>query len=100
MKGSLAFPWTYGVVLTHISRRQFDAAGLSQAIEGHEARDGIEADTSRRVRRAKGGRERLLGMLASRPARGRESPAPGPTMAKFANVSQMAGTIERSPWEP
>ena len=35
MKGSLAFPWTYGVVLTHISRRQFDAAGLSQAIEGH-----------------------------------------------------------------
>lgn len=34
-KGSLAFPWSYGVVFSHITRRQFDAAGLGQAIEGH-----------------------------------------------------------------
>lgn len=34
-KGSLAFPWSYGVVFTHITRRQFEAAGLDQAIDGH-----------------------------------------------------------------
>jgi UvrD-like helicase C-terminal domain/Nuclease-related domain/AAA domain len=34
-RGALLFPWTYGVVLTHISRRQFDASGLNEAIEGH-----------------------------------------------------------------
>ena len=34
-QGELAFPWSYGVVFTHITRRQFDAAGLRQAIEGH-----------------------------------------------------------------
>jgi Nuclease-related domain/UvrD-like helicase C-terminal domain/AAA domain len=34
-KGALRFPWSYGVVLTHISRRQFDAAGLNEAIDGH-----------------------------------------------------------------
>jgi hypothetical protein len=28
----LVFPWSYGVVLTHITRRQFEAAGLDQAI--------------------------------------------------------------------
>lgn len=33
--GKLAFPWGYGVVLTRITRSQFDAAGLSQAIEPH-----------------------------------------------------------------
>lgn len=33
--GKLAFPWSYGVVLTHITRKQFDAAGLGQAIEPH-----------------------------------------------------------------
>ncbi|MEO8247876.1 MAG: 3'-5' exonuclease [Burkholderiales bacterium] len=32
-QGALAFPWSYGVVLTHITRRQFDAAELDQAIE-------------------------------------------------------------------
>lgn len=30
-KGTLNFPWSYGVVLTHITRRQFDSAGLGQA---------------------------------------------------------------------
>jgi hypothetical protein len=34
-RGALLFPWTYGVVLTHISRRQFNASGLDEAIEGH-----------------------------------------------------------------
>lgn len=33
--GKLCFPWSYGVVLTHISRKQFDAAELNQAIEPH-----------------------------------------------------------------
>jgi hypothetical protein len=35
VKGSLSFPWGYGVVLSHISRRQFEAAGLGEAIDGH-----------------------------------------------------------------
>lgn len=33
--GKLAFPWSYGVVLTHITRRQFEAAELHFAIEPH-----------------------------------------------------------------
>ncbi|MEI8168349.1 MAG: 3'-5' exonuclease [Rhodoferax sp.] len=32
-QGNLAFPWSYGVVLTHISRKQFEAAELQHAIE-------------------------------------------------------------------
>lgn len=31
--GKLAFPWSYGVVLTHITRRQFESAELELAIE-------------------------------------------------------------------
>ena len=31
--GKLAFPWSYGVVLTHITRKQFEAAELQHAIE-------------------------------------------------------------------
>ncbi len=34
-KGSLAFPWSYGVVFTHITRRQFESADLNQAIDPH-----------------------------------------------------------------
>jgi hypothetical protein len=34
-EGKLAFPWSYGVVLTHITRRQFEAAELHLAIEPH-----------------------------------------------------------------
>jgi hypothetical protein len=34
-QGKLAFPWGHGVVLTRITRRQFDAAGLAEAIEPH-----------------------------------------------------------------
>ena len=33
--GKLAFPWSYGVVLTHITRRQFDSAELHLAMEPH-----------------------------------------------------------------
>lgn len=33
--GKLAFPWSYGVVLTNITRKQFDAAELHNAIEPH-----------------------------------------------------------------
>jgi hypothetical protein len=40
--GKLAFPWSYGVVLTHISRRQFDDAELHHAIEPHRVICGDE----------------------------------------------------------
>jgi hypothetical protein len=33
--GKLAFPWSYGVVLTNITRKQFKAAELQHAIEPH-----------------------------------------------------------------
>lgn len=33
--GKLAFPWSYGVVLTHITRKQFETAELDRAIESH-----------------------------------------------------------------
>ena len=33
--GKLAFPWSYGVVFTNISRKQFEAAELNHAIEPH-----------------------------------------------------------------
>lgn len=36
-KGALAFPWSYGVVFARITRRQFESAGLAQAIESHRA---------------------------------------------------------------
>ena len=32
-KGKLAFPWSYGVVLTNITRQQFEAAELHHALE-------------------------------------------------------------------
>ena len=34
-KGSLCFPWSYGVVFTHITRKQFTESQLDQAIEPH-----------------------------------------------------------------
>jgi hypothetical protein len=34
-QGKLAFPWSYGVVFTNISRKQFDVAELHHAIEPH-----------------------------------------------------------------
>ena len=33
--GKLAFPWSYGVVLANITRKQFEAAQLQHAIEPH-----------------------------------------------------------------
>ena len=33
MQGQLFFPWGYGVVLTNISRKQFDATNLAEVIE-------------------------------------------------------------------
>jgi hypothetical protein len=40
--GKVAFPWSYGVVLTHITRRQFEAAELHFAIEPHRVICGDE----------------------------------------------------------
>ena len=34
-QGMLTFPWSYGVVLTNITRKQFEAAELHRAIEEH-----------------------------------------------------------------
>ncbi len=34
-QGKLAFPWGHGVVFTRITRRQFESAGLGDAIEPH-----------------------------------------------------------------
>jgi hypothetical protein len=34
-QGKLAFPWSYGVVLTHITRKQFLDAGLNQAMDSN-----------------------------------------------------------------
>jgi hypothetical protein len=34
-QGKLAFPWGHGVVFTRITRKQFDSAGLGEAIEPH-----------------------------------------------------------------
>ena len=36
-QGKLAFPWGHGVVFTHITRRQFESAGLGEAIPSHYA---------------------------------------------------------------
>ena len=34
-QGMFTFPWSYGVVFTRITRKQFEAAGLGHAIEPH-----------------------------------------------------------------
>ncbi|MBU1360144.1 MAG: NERD domain-containing protein [Gammaproteobacteria bacterium] len=34
-QGMLTFPWSYGVVFTRITRKQFEVAGLGNAIEPH-----------------------------------------------------------------
>jgi len=34
-QGKLAFPWGHGVVFSRITRKQFDSAGLGEAIEPH-----------------------------------------------------------------
>jgi hypothetical protein len=40
--GKLSFPWSYGVVLTHITRKQFETAALQNAIEPHRVICGDE----------------------------------------------------------
>ncbi len=35
MQGRLLFPWTYGLVLANISRRQFESTDLGEALEPH-----------------------------------------------------------------
>nr|WP_315480239.1 3'-5' exonuclease [uncultured Rhodoferax sp.] len=48
--GKLAFPWSYGVVFPFITRKQFEAAELSKAIEPHrvicqdEMQENVEAE--------------------------------------------------------
>lgn len=59
-KGALCFPWTYGVVLTHISRRQFEASGLHEAIDGHRV---ICFDEMTDVTLAEAFQERLWAMF-------------------------------------
>lgn len=49
-QGKLAFPWGHGVVFTRITRKQFETAGLGEAIEPHlaicadEMTEAVEAD--------------------------------------------------------
>ncbi len=53
-RGKLNFPWSYGVVFSHITRKQFDAAELHHAIEPHrvvcadEMQESVEAETLQR----------------------------------------------------
>ena len=48
--GKLAFPWSYGVVFSNISRKQFEAAELHRAIEPNrvlcqdEMLEGVDAE--------------------------------------------------------
>lgn len=50
-KGKLAFPWSYGVVFTNITRKQFNDAELGNAIESHrvicqdEMLESVDAET-------------------------------------------------------
>ncbi|HRH80141.1 MAG TPA: 3'-5' exonuclease [Thiobacillaceae bacterium] len=37
LKGRLMFPWSYGVVFTHLSRQVFEQGGLGEVIEPHRA---------------------------------------------------------------
>ena len=49
-QGKLAFPWGHGVVFTRITRKQFDAAGLGDALPAHlvicqdEMTDAVDAE--------------------------------------------------------
>lgn len=50
-RGHLMLPWGFGVVLTNITRKQFDAAGMAEAIPSDrvicqdEIAEGVEAET-------------------------------------------------------
>lgn len=59
-KGSLSFPWSYGVVFTHVTRRQFDQAALGATIEPHRV---ICADEMTATADAEAFQSRLWGMF-------------------------------------
>ena len=59
-KGKLAFPWSYGVVFSNITRKQFDAAELDQAIESNRV---ICSDEMTESVDAEGLQSRLWGMF-------------------------------------
>lgn len=58
--GHLFFPWGYGVVLSNITRRQFDATDLGEAMEPQRV---ICADEMTETVEAEAFQERLWGML-------------------------------------
>jgi UvrD-like helicase C-terminal domain/Nuclease-related domain/AAA domain len=60
-KGKLAFPWSYGAVFSHITRKQFAAAELENAIEPHRV---ICADEMTEAVEPEAFQERLWHMFA------------------------------------
>ncbi len=60
MQGQLFFPWGYGVVLTNISRKQFDSTNLDEVIEPHRV---ICSDEMTETVDAEALQERLWGMF-------------------------------------
>jgi superfamily I DNA and RNA helicase len=60
LQGTLVFPWSYGVVLTNISRKQFDSTNLGEVIESHRV---ICQDEMTESVEAEAFQERLWGML-------------------------------------
>ncbi|WP_306603085.1 DEAD/DEAH box helicase [Azonexus sp.] len=60
LQGSLLFPWSYGVVLANISRKQFDSTNLGDVIEAHRV---ICQDEMTESIDAEAFQERLWGML-------------------------------------
>lgn len=59
-QGKLAFPWSYGVVFSNITRKQFEAAELDQAIEPNRV---ICSDEMTESVDAEGLQSRLWGMF-------------------------------------
>ena len=60
MQGTLLFPWSYGVVLANISRKQFDSTNLGEVIEPQRV---ICQDEMTESVDAEAFQERLWGML-------------------------------------
>ncbi|MBL0942841.1 MAG: NERD domain-containing protein [Hydrogenophaga sp.] len=60
-QGKLAFPWGHGVVFTRITRRQFETAGLGEAIDPHLV---ICADEMTETVEAEAFQQRLWNMFA------------------------------------
>lgn len=60
LQGTLLFPWSYGIVLANISRKQFDSTNLGEVIEAHRV---ICQDEMTESVDAEAFQERLWGML-------------------------------------